>query len=345
MELMDKYGTDAVRFTIVYLAPLGNDVLFDEDKTQIGRNFITKLWNAGRFLSITKEKILNSNSEQNKDYKEDLIDAWIASRYSSVIKEADRFLKEYRLNDYTKILYNFVWSDFCDWYIELIKIKINKQPEQSVDIINNAINFYENILKVLHPVIPFITEELWHIFEEGREDKSISFELVTNEDGLKINNEAEIQLDKIKDIISSIRNLRVDNNILPSQKCEVFIKVSDETEVKIVENFRIYIMKLSNLDLLEVNNHLENKDLASTLTGTFEIFLSLDGNLDIEKQMDRINKQIQDLRKYLYNLDKKLSNENFLKKASDIVVENEKRKRVETTEKILKLQKLATQKN
>jgi len=235
-------------------------VLFDEEKTQIGRNFVTKLWNAGRFLMMMKEKILTSGLIQDENYNSDLTDSWIQSRYNSALVNAEKFLKEYRLNDYTKTIYNFVWSDFCDWYIELIKIKINDHSINAVKIINTALNYYENILKILHPVIPYVTEELWHIAEEGREAKSISFELIAKADNTKINEQAEENFEKVKELVTSIRNLRLNNEIAPSVKAEVYIIISDEKEKILIEEFKSYIKKLSNLEkqeLLEMRDERE----------------------------------------------------------------------------------------
>ncbi len=312
IDLMDKYGTDALRFTLVYLAPLGNDVLFDEEKTQIGRNFVTKLWNAGRFLMMTKAKIISDGVQQRSSYEKDLTDKWLESRFNSTLKSADKYLNEYRLNDYTKTLHNFVWSDFCDWYIELLKIKIAGQPENSVNIINDALNYYENILKILHPVIPYVTEDLWHSIGEGRDDKSISFELIARADEGKIDEDSEVNFEKIKEIVTAVRNLRSSNDFVPSVKAEVFIKASDGKGKKLTEDFKGYLKKLCNLEKLELNSIPdESSEYASAVLNNFEIFLSLEGSLDKEKQSQKIGKEIENLKKYLEGLNKKLSNDDF----------------------------------
>lgn len=340
VELMDKYGTDALRFTIVYLAPLGNDVLFDEDKTQIGRNFVTKLWNAGRFLMMMKEKISSSDVKQNENYEEDLIDRWIESRFNSALAEADKYLRSYRLNDYTKTIYNFVWSDFCDWYIELIKIKTVEHPQQAVRIINDAICYYESILKILHPVIPYVTEELWHILEEGRETKSISVELVSEIKNQNIDENSESNFEKVKEIVTAIRNLRLQNNISLTLKSQVFIIPVKGSE-NAVNEFNSYIKKLCNLEKLDVVNKIEsNREYASSVINNFEIYLSLEGMLNVELQKEKMNKEIDNLKQYLSGLDKKLSNENFLNKASAVIIDSEKKKQTEAREKLDKLTKL-----
>jgi len=150
LEVIDRWGADAMRFTLVYLAPLGNDVMYDESSTEIGRNFITKLWNAGRFISMNNEKYAN---EPSSEYESDIIDEWINSRLHSSLKNINENLNDFRLNDYSKQIYSFVWSDFCDWYIELIKIKAAQKPENAKQIFENAKENYLNILKNLHPYI------------------------------------------------------------------------------------------------------------------------------------------------------------------------------------------------
>ncbi len=340
IEVMDKYGTDALRFTMIILAPLGNDVYFDEEKTQIGRNFVTKLWNAGRFLMMMKEKAQTAGHKQSENYKEDLTDEWIESRFNSALDTADKFLNAYRLNDYAKTIHSFVWSDFCDWYIELIKIKINDQPEHAERIISKALNYYNSVLKILHPVIPYVTEELWHIIEEGRDGKSISLELTEIPDMSKIKSESEIKFEKVKDIVTAIRNLKIQNNIAPSVKSEVFV-LTDKKDTGILEDFNSYIKKLCNLEKLESAEKIDNKnDYASTVVDIYEIYLAMDKSINLEMQSEKILKEIDNLVNYLNGLDKKLSNTNFLNKASAEVVNTEKQKQAEAREKLTKLQKL-----
>jgi len=340
IEVMDKYGTDALRFTMIILAPLGNDVYFDEEKTQIGRNFVTKLWNAGRFLMMMKEKVQSAGHKQSDNYKEDLTDEWIESRFNSALDTADKFLNAYRLNDYAKTIHSFVWSDFCDWYIELIKIKINDQPEHAERIINRALDYYNSVLKILHPVIPYVTEELWHILEEGREGKSISLEQTGSPDLTKINNESEIKFEKVKDVVTAIRNLKIQNNIAPSVKSDVFV-LTDRKEDGILIDFNSYIKKLCNLNILESVEKIDNKDeYACTVIDKYEIYLSMDKSVNLEIQSEKIRKEIDNLVNYLSGLDKKLANTNFLNKASVEVISMEKQKQSEAREKLAKLQKL-----
>lgn len=343
IELMDKYGTDALRFTIVYLAPLGNDVLFDEDKTQIGRNFVTKLWNAGRFILMTQEKTENSHIPGNKIYEKDLTDKWIESRFNSALLNAEKYLNEYRLNEYVKVIYNFVWSDFCDWYIELMKIKISDlNSAGALKIIDITIQYYENILKILNPVIPYVTEELWHILDENRDNKSISLESITSCDVSKINPEVEAKFEKLKEYVTGIRNLRSEQGIPSSKKCRILSYSLYEEEINLLNEFEEYIKKLCNLEHFSAINdkskiNTDENEFAVKVINKSELYLSLDGVLDKEKQIEKVQKEIKNLEKYIDSLEKKLSNETFMAKASPDVVKSEKQKYNDSKEKLGKL--------
>lgn len=342
IELMDKYGTDALRFTIVFLAPLGNDVFFDEDKTLMGRNFVTKLWNAGRFLVMMKEKIRESDTVQNQKYERDLIDNWIQSRYNTTLQEAEKYLEQYRLNDYTKANYSFVWSDFCDWYIELIKLKVNHHPENAKKTIDTALELYENILKILNPVIPYVTEELWHILDtEGRREKSISSETLSEAELSKIDKQVEENFEKVKELVTSIRNLKSNNDIKPSLKSKINIKPSNADGEKLLSEFSGYIEQLSNSEINGIENRINDEsNFAETVSGDFEIRLLLEGNLNTDKHKEVIVKEIKNLENYLEVLNRKLDNQNFLSKASAEIVEKEKQKQSEAAEKLEKMKKL-----
>lgn len=337
LHVMDKYGTDALRFTMVYLAPLGNDVLFDEEKTEIGRNFVTKLWNAGRFLLMNKDKVYSSSEFGNRAIEEDFIDRWLDSRLNTVLDDVEKNLDEYKLNDYTKSLYNFVWSDFCDWYIEILKVKINKYPESAKNIIDKALSIYESIIKLLHPVIPFVTEEIWHILKDDREGKSISFAAFPELEKEKINPDSEKEFEEFKEIVSGIRNLKAENDIPYSEKSKAFVICSGELAEKTFDEYFTYIFNLCNLASLEKVKSLDDAQYLSKVLVDFEIHIPFEVS---EKQIEKYKKEIENLEKYIAGIDKKLSNQNFVSKAPANLVESEKSKREEAMSKLEKLKKL-----
>ncbi len=338
LDVMDKYGADALRFTIVYLAPLGNDVLFDENKTEIGRNFITKLWNAGRFIMMNYEKADANNSIESEP---DDLDRWMDSRLNNTLKDIENYLCEYRLNDYTKILYNFVWNDFCDWYIEILKVKLLKEGADIKGILDRAKNLYISILKMLHPVIPVVTEELWHIITELTDNSSISLENFPALNKGQINYELESDLENVKELITSIRNIRTENNIPYSKECNVNIKPFEEDFGNNISRFDYFIRSIGRVDELKIEKTYEKFEEQSVkVLPKCEIYLSLEGLVDKEKQSANFKKELENLVKYSETLKKKLSNEKFLEKAAKELVDGEKEKLKNTEQQIMKLQSL-----
>ncbi|MBX7045347.1 MAG: valine--tRNA ligase [Ignavibacteria bacterium] len=323
LDVIQKYGADSMRFTLIYLAPLGNDVLYDETNTEIGRNFITKLWNAGRFIAMNNEKYTDSLSDA--EYKEDIIDEWITSRLNTSLKSIEDNLKAFRLNDYSKQIYNFVWSDFCDWYIELIKIKANHKPENAKQIFEKGRENYLTILKILHPIAPVVTEELWHIFNDIEDTNSISFETFPEMNESKINLKVENEFESLQELVTGIRNLRAENNIPNSKKCKIFVSKMNDVISELNADIYSYIKELCNLDELNSNTKPEG-NYASKILPDYEIYLSLEGLVDKAKQKEKLEKELDNLTKFYNTLDKKLSNEGFLAKAAPQVIETEKEK-------------------
>lgn len=342
LEVMENYGTDALRFTLIYLAPIGNDVLYDVEKTEIGRNFITKLWNAGRFLMMNKKNIYSMKNLSEDTLNQDLIDRWIISRLNHTLNEITTNLNEFKLNEYTKALYNFVWSDFCDWYIECLKVKINLNKEYSKSIIDSAIEIYEQILKMLHPAIPFVTEELWHLIQEGRDDLSISKSDFPQFNEVNINLDIEEMFEEFKEIVNAVRNMKIESMIPNKHICDLYIIASDELRNKLMSELSIFINSLCKVNSYIIDKqNLKSVKYITRVLSNYELHLS--SNLDNETNNALINKYKQELEKlenYLNGLDKKLSNKEFLEKASREVVEREKQKREETIKKINKLKEL-----
>ena len=341
LDVMDKYGTDALRFTLIYLAPLGNDVLYDEKKTEIGRNFVTKLWNAGRFLMMNYQKILGSSEYGSEPLDNDIVEKWIDSRFNSTLKDINTNLNDYRLNDYTKAMYSFVWSDFCDWYIELLKIRLDDNKDSAVSIIEKAMGIYENILKMLHPVIPFVTEELWHLLKDGRENKSISVQEFPEIAVEKIDPIIEDEFQNIINIVTSIRNLRSENNIVFTTKCNVIMH-TDEDKIKFLDTYGDLISKMCNVDLSYSTSHDEPGNSISNVISGFVIYLLLEGVVDSEKQKEKYVKEIEKLESYLKGIDSKLTNTKFVENAPPEIIARERDKKKDTEDKLEKLRSKVT---
>lgn len=336
LEVIKTYGADALRFTIIYLAPLGQDVLFSESKCEIGRNFANKIWNAGRFLLMNKEEI---DSDIDLNYGEDFVDAWINSRLNQTLKELDSAIDKFEINQATKIIYAFVWNDFCDWYVELIKIKLYSDDKKiKYAALKRALNIFENLLKIVHPYMPFITEELWHLIDKRKEGESISTSQYPELNENFINNSAEKEMEFLQDIITAIRNIRGEMNIPPSRFLKIFLKTDSITNEKLE-----YIKKLTRAEEIISDSQITKvSKIASAVVKGCELYIPLEGLIDLDVERTRLQKEIQRIEGALIGVEKKLSNENFVKNAKAEVVELEQKKKSDWQEKLIKLKEILT---
>ncbi len=322
LVVIKNYGADALRFTVIYLAPLGQDVLFSEDKCEIGRNFANKLWNAGRFLLMNAENIKLDASLNGKHI--DFIDNWMSSRFNTALQQFNSAMDKFEINNAIKIVYSVVWNDFCDWYIELIKSKLYSDNEEVKSAaLGRALNLFEELLKIIHPFMPFITEELWNLMKERKEGESISTSRFPEVDESKSNPGAEKEMEFIQELISAIRNIRGEMNIPPSKQLSIKIK----TDLLQPGNLE-YIKKLAKASEIEVGTGIEKPSKsASAVVKGCDIYIPLEGLIDLEVEKSRIQKEIQRIEGALNGVTKKLSNESFVKNAPADVVEKERQKK------------------
>jgi valyl-tRNA synthetase len=335
LDVIKEYGSDALRFTVIYLAPLGQDVLFSTDKCELGRNFANKIWNAGRFLLMNAQNIPVDRKLINKHL--DFSDEWIKSRLHHTLNELNDAMEKFEINNATKIIYSFVWNDFCDWYIELSKNRLySDNDEIKSAVLTGALNIFETLLKIVHPFMPFITEELWHLIEKRDDRASISTSEYPIADPKVINEKAEKEMEFVQDIITAIRNIRGEMNIPPSKMLNAFIK-SSEVALHQVD----YIKKLAKVESLTVDKNLAKpKASTSAVLTDCEIFIPLEGLIDLDKERERLQMEITRFENSLIGINKKLSNEKFLQNAAPEVVEKEKTKQKDWQENIRKLKEI-----
>jgi valyl-tRNA synthetase len=322
LDVISEYGADALRFTIIYLAPLGQDVMFSTDKCDIGRNFANKIWNAGRFLLMNAQTIkLNSDLI---DKHVDFSDLWIQSRFNKTVKDLNKAMDSFEINNASKIIYSYVWNDFCDWFIELSKNRFYAQDEEiKSSALIRALSYFEDLLKIVHPFMPFVTEELWHLIKERKSGESILISEYPLVDENKINPSADKEMEFVQNIITAIRNIRGEMNIPPSKAIDVFIKTS-EVRPHQVE----YIKKLAKVVNLTADPHLDKpKASASAVIKDCEIFIPLEGLIDLDIERTRLKKEIERMENSLAGINKKLSNEKFVQNAAPEVVEKERGKK------------------
>ncbi|PID61114.1 MAG: valine--tRNA ligase [Ignavibacteriae bacterium] len=336
LDVINEYGADALRFTINYIAPLGQDVLFSTEKTEIGRNFANKIWNAGRFLLMNKENVKTDNNLIDKHI--DFVDEWIESRFQNSINQINNALKNFEINNATKIIYSFVWNDFCDWYVELTKNRIYNSESEEIKsaVLTRAITLFEKMLQMVHPFMPFITEELWNNTNKREKGASISISKYPEFDKTKLNLIAEDKMQFVQDVISGIRNIRGEMNIPPSKVLSVSLKTNKITDDQIP-----YIKSLAKINNLTSGKDVTKpKNSASVIIKDCEIFVPLEGIIDFEIEKERLSKEIQRLEGALIGVNKKLSNERFVNNAPQDVVEKEKAKKHDWENSLEKLKKL-----
>jgi valyl-tRNA synthetase len=350
LNIIDKYGADAVRFTMLFLSPLGQDVKMDVNvetqdipSVEIGRNFCNKIWNAGRFLLMkdeqAKENINNPTENLLSENELTIGDKWILSRFNSTINKIDDALENYKVNDYSKIIYDFVWRDFCDWYVEIVKIQYNQSEEQDyrIRLMNSVIHLYENILKLLHPIVPFITEEIWHLLGDKDDNTNIINQESPKADSNKIVESIEFNFELLQNIIEEIRRLRSTTSVAPSQKLPVIISTSNKELFDYFSEVKQIIKVLGKCSELDITSAIDKPEgsLASIIKDV-EIFVIVGGSINIEQEKARLDKEIQRLENLINSTNKKLSNEKFVNNASAEIVAKE-REKLESMENSLKV--------
>ncbi|MDH3267652.1 MAG: valine--tRNA ligase [Ignavibacteria bacterium] len=340
LDVIKEYGADALRFTVLYLAPLGQDVLFSADKCDFGRNFANKIWNAGRFLLMNAENI--KVDDKPKDSHIDFADEWIISRFNETLEEFNNAMNSFEINNATKIIYSFVWNDFCDWYVEMIKNRLYGDNEEIKSaVLTRALSIFENMLMMLHPFMPFVTEELWQLIIERKEGESISISEFPKVKKELINPQADREMETVVNNVTAIRNIRGEMNIPPSKKINVLLKSNEVSERQID-----YIKKLAKVENLEAGENITKpKASASAIVKSAEIYVPLEGLIDLDVERQRLQKEINRLEGSLVGIEKKLSNEKFVSGAPAEVVKKERTKQRDWQENLSKLKDILSNLN
>ena len=324
LELFDKYGVDAVRISILMMAPQGIDIHFKEERLDQGRNFMNKLWNCSRFIMMNLDDNLELDSSPLDITTLDETDKWILCKLNNLIKDVDKSLNNYKINDAIKRIYNFVWGDYCDWYIEFSKSKIYGPSEiERKKVLSIAVYVLKNILKLLHPFAPFITEEIWSFFDKNNFLAKSSYpELEPNFNFLK----EEKDIDLFKMVITSIRNIKSNLGISPKKEIKIYCR-GVQSKTAVMNNNKHHLLQLVNVKHIECGKDIEKPDQSATsVINNLEIFIPLQGLIDIDKELARLEIKLKDLKARLNNIKKKLDNENFVKKAPKDIIDHEQKK-------------------
>ena len=332
LDLIAKYGADAIRFSFLYNTSQGQDIHFSEKLLEMGSAFANKVWNASRFVLSNLEDFDVSTTVNNSEFK--LEDKWILSKLQTASKLINENMEKYELDAAAKLAYEFFRGDFCDWYVEIAKTRVYGQ-EGSDKVVAQWIlrHVLDKGLKMLHPFMPFITEEIWQKLQTGEE--TIMLSDFPKEEKEFVNIEAEKEFDYLKEIISAIRNIRGEANVSPSKKIEVIFKTADENTRNILQNNAKILDRLANVEKYEFNVEIP-KLVGFRLVETTEIYVPLADLIDLDKEIEKLEKSIEKTQGELDKVLKKLSNENFVAKAKPEAVEKERRIKEELENKIAK---------
>ena len=328
LEIIDKYGADALRFTLATGNSPGNDMRFSDERVEASRNFANKIWNAARFI------LMNLPENEPAPYIPQALaieDKWILSQYNTLVSGVTDSLEKFELGMAVQKLYDFIWDVFCDWYIEIAKIRLNGDDEEQKATVRAVLVYVmSNTLKLLHPFMPFITEEIWQTLPHTGESIMIS-DWPKADSALNFAAE-EAEMSRIMTAIKAVRNRRAEMNVAPSKKAKIFIETAyADTFLK----GTVFFQRLASASEVEVAAHFDDMDSAvSIITESARLYIPMDELVDFKAELARLNKEKAGVQKELDFVNNKLNNENFVNKAPAAVVEGQRQAKARLEEKI-----------
>ena len=346
IKVMDTYGTDALRFTIIYIAPLGQDVLFGEEKCELGRNFATKIWNASRLVFMQREKYFSDQDDFAAVYRDfnprsgsfTLAEQWLLAGFNGMLERYHNAFSLFRVNDIVRLLHDFFWRDYCDWYLEALKVKLagSLTREEAREAVCLAVYVLEGTLKALHPVMPFITDEIWHHVLPRSSDESIALSPMPLADaelsGMEVRSFSLIQK-----LITEVRSLRSLFGVPHSSQAEILLRPANDGDRLVFEANLPLVAALGQcLPKLMADRERPLHAAGSVVEGN-ELFVLLEGLISFEKERSRLQKEIDNVSSYVASVRRKLSNHNFVDNAPRDVVAKESEKLREAEDNLEKL--------
>lgn len=328
LEIIDKYGADALRFTLATGNSPGNDMRFSDERVEASRNFANKIWNAARFI------LMNLPENEPAPYIPQALaieDKWILSQYNTLVSGVTDSLEKFELGMAVQKLYDFIWDVFCDWYIEIAKIRLNGDDEEQKATVRAVLVYVmSNTLKLLHPFMPFITEEIWQTLPHTGESIMIS-DWPKADSALNFAAE-EAEMSRIMTAIKAVRNRRAEMNVAPSKKAKIFIETAyADTFLK----GTVFFKRLASASEVEVAAHFDDMDSAvSIITESARLYIPMDELVDFKAELARLNKEKAGVQKELDFVNNKLNNENFVNKAPAAVVEGQRQAKAQLEEKM-----------
>ena len=339
LDVIERFGTDATRFTLAAMAAPGTDIAYNESRTEGYRAFANKIWNAARFMFINLDRVGADASStlaasENRAQKGitgfnavALEDRWILSRFNSVAADANAALETYRFHEAANRIYDFFWGEFCDWYLELIKPRLNfgnggaKGPAQAA--CTNLVSLFEASLRLLHPIMPFITEEIWQAMWEGKASlKSIALASYPQADEKQFDLRAETDMAVLRDLIVSVRNLRAELRIEPKVKVPIEVFVHESEMRDLIAESRGAVERLANVGKITFVETSLAKLPGARHTARFDVHIVYEMKIDVTAECERLKKELERIEKGIANAERQLNNEQFRAKAPRNVVDN-----------------------
>jgi valyl-tRNA synthetase len=325
LEIIDKYGADALRFALIIGTTPGNDLRFSEEKIESSRNFANKIWNASRFVLMNFDE--NPDFTQVHQDKFTMADKWILSKLNNVAKEVNQNIDKFEYGQALQKIYDFIWEEFCDWYIEMVKSRLYDQENptrlEALYVLNHVLG---SSMKLLHPFMPFITEEIYSYLHH--EDPSIMLAKYPEYTSENEFSKEEWGINAVKNAIKAIRNVRTEMNVPMSKKANIVIVTQSKELKEVFEESVKYFERLAGAEGLKVQDHKQgiDKDWASSVMEGAEIFIPLKELIDFEKELQRLQKEKENLEEELTRSEKKLNNKGFMAKAPESLVSEEREK-------------------
>ncbi|MEC0241592.1 valine--tRNA ligase [Paenibacillus dokdonensis] len=331
LEVIEQYGADAMRYMISTSSTPGQDLRFRWERVEQARNFANKIWNASRFALMNLEGFTYDDIDISGELS--TADRWILHRLNETSRDITRLIDAYEFGETGRLLYNFIWDDLCDWYIEFSKLSLYGEDETAKNTTKSVLAYVlDRTLRMIHPFMPFISEEIWqHLPHQG---ESITLAAWPEFNAALENEGAAREMSLLMDIIRAVRNIRAEVNVPMSKKIELMLKAGDDQVLQIVTRNEIYVQRFCNTSSFTASLGLESPDKAMTaiVTGA-ELYLPLAGLIDIDQEIARLEKELQNLNNEVLRVEKKLGNEGFVSKAPAKVIEEEKAKMADYSDK------------
>jgi valyl-tRNA synthetase len=328
LEIIERFGTDATRFTLAAMAAPGTDIAFSESRTEGYRAFANKIWNAARFMFMNVERVEAGLQPRGiAAFRPDTLeDRWILSRFNRVTAELNDALDAYRFHEAANRIYDFFWGEFCDWYLELIKPRLNFEEgadkTRAVLACGNLVDLFDASLRLLHPVMPFITEEIWQAMYEGRPPlKSIALAAYPQADQKQFDLKAETEMAILQDLIVNVRNVRAELKVEPKVKVPIEVFAHEPGIRSMIEQNRGAVERLANVEKITFGDRSLAERAGARSTARFDVHVIYEKKIDIAVERERLKKELEKLEKEFANNQRQLSNEQFLSKAPAKVVE------------------------